>query len=114
MSECSVDHAAADGAERPDRPPDHGAVLYRDEAEYLARTVPFVLDGVAAGEPVVVAVPTANLAMLGRALGRDRDRVLMLDMTEVGRNPARIIAGVMRAFADRHRERRVRMIGEPM
>jgi anti-sigma regulatory factor (Ser/Thr protein kinase) len=35
-------------------------------------------------------------------------------MTDAGRNPGRIIPGVLRAFADRHTHRRVRIVGEPM
>jgi anti-sigma regulatory factor (Ser/Thr protein kinase) len=63
---------------------------------------------------VAVAVPTANLALLRDELGGDADRVRMLDMTEVGRNPGRIIPGVLRAFADAHPDRHVRIIGEPI
>jgi anti-sigma regulatory factor (Ser/Thr protein kinase) len=35
-------------------------------------------------------------------------------MTQVGRNPGRIIPGVLRAFADDHRAGRVRIVGEPI
>ena len=93
-------------------PFDHPALFYRDEQEYLAGTLPFITEGLAAGTPVAVAVPTANLALLRDELGRDAERVRLLDMTEVGRNPGRIIPGVLRAFADAHPGRHVRIIGE--
>jgi anti-sigma regulatory factor (Ser/Thr protein kinase) len=95
-------------------PFDHPALFYRDEPEYLAGTLPFITEGLAAGAPVAVAVPTANLDLLRKELGRDAEHVRMLDMTEVGRNPGRIIPGVLRAFADAHPGRHVRIIGEPI
>lgn len=92
----------------------HPALFYRGEEEYLHGTVPFVRDGLKAGEPVAVAVPGPNLAMLKAALGEDVAHVKFLDMTEAGRNPGRIIPKVLRAFADTHRQTRVRIIGEPI
>jgi anti-sigma regulatory factor (Ser/Thr protein kinase) len=92
----------------------HPALFYRGSAEYLAGTVPFVRDGLAAGEPVAVAVPPENLAILAGGLGAAAGSVHFLDMTQVGRNPGRIIPGVLRAFADTHPEQRVRIIGEPI
>ncbi|HEY3470323.1 MAG TPA: sensor histidine kinase [Amycolatopsis sp.] len=97
-----------------DEPFTHPALFYADDAEYLAGTVPFVWSGLAAGEPVAVAVPGPNLDLLRRELGGDADRVQLLDMTEAGRNPGRIIPGVLRAFADAHPGRPVRIIGEPI
>ncbi|MDQ0765992.1 sensor histidine kinase [Streptomyces canus] len=92
----------------------HPALFYRGEQDYLHGTVPFVRDGLKAGEPVAVAVPGPNLAMLKAALGDDVAHVKFLDMTEAGRNPGRIIPRVLRAFADTHRQTRVRIIGEPI
>ncbi|MFD9962190.1 anti-sigma factor RsbA family regulatory protein [Amycolatopsis sp. NPDC058986] len=92
----------------------HPALFYRGEREYLAGTVPFVTGALAGGEPVAVAVPPHNLELLRGALGGAATDVVMLDMTEAGRNPGHIIPGVLRAFADRHPGRRVRIIGEPI
>ncbi|WP_267899016.1 anti-sigma factor RsbA family regulatory protein [Thermomonospora amylolytica] len=44
----------------------------------------------------------------------DPDAVTWVDMTAAGRNPGRIIPGVLRAFADRHPHAPVRIIGEPI
>ncbi|MFJ9038544.1 anti-sigma factor RsbA family regulatory protein [Streptomyces sp. NPDC102406] len=93
---------------------DHPALFYRDEQEYLAGTVPFVREGLAAGDPVAVAVPGPNLALIRDALGEQADDVRLLDMTRAGRNPGRIIPRVLRAFADSHPTRRPRIIGEPI
>ncbi|MFC4060912.1 anti-sigma factor RsbA family regulatory protein [Planomonospora corallina] len=98
----------------PAGPFDHPALFYRDAAEYVAGTVPFVREGLASGEPVAVAVPGGNLGLIRDALGDAAGEVRMIDMSEVGRNPGRIIPAVLRAFADLHPDRRVRIIGEPI
>ncbi|WP_432183209.1 anti-sigma factor RsbA family regulatory protein [Streptomyces tendae] len=94
----------------------HPALFYRSEAEYTDRTVAFVREGLAVGEPVAVAVPGPNLELVRAGLGTDARDVTFLDMTEAGRNPGRIIPGVLRAFADAHTRAgvRVRIIGEPV
>jgi anti-sigma regulatory factor (Ser/Thr protein kinase) len=92
----------------------HPALLYRDDEEYLAGTVPFIRAGLAAGEPVAVAVPGPNLRLIRSALGPDAERVVLRDMTVAGRNPGRIIPTVLLAFANAHPRRRVRLIGEPI
>jgi anti-sigma regulatory factor (Ser/Thr protein kinase) len=93
---------------------DHPALFYRDAEEYLAGTVPFVTAGVAAGEPVMVAVPGANLDLIRRGLGPAADQVRLYDMADAGRNPGRILPGVLLAFAAAHSGRRVRIVGEPI
>jgi anti-sigma regulatory factor (Ser/Thr protein kinase) len=92
----------------------HPALLYRDDQEYMAGTVPYIRAGLAAGEPVAVAVPGRNLALIRDALGADAERVLLRDMAVAGRNPGRIIPAVLLAFAHAHPGRRVRLIGEPI
>ncbi|NEA58722.1 sensor histidine kinase [Streptomyces sp. SID13666] len=92
----------------------HPALLYRGSDAYLAGTVPFITEGLDRGEPVAVAVPGPNLALLEKALDDRAGEVSLLDMTRAGRNPGRIIPGVLRAFADAHPGRRVRIIGEPI
>ncbi|MFI9818911.1 anti-sigma factor RsbA family regulatory protein [Streptomyces sp. NPDC052013] len=93
----------------------HPALFYRDEQQYLDGTVSFVREGLAAGDPVAVAVPGDNLRLIRDALGDDATSVRLLDMREAGRNPGRIIPGVLRKFADAQPDgRRVRIIGEPI
>ena len=57
-----------------------------------ARLVPFVRDGVEAGEPILVLVREPKIAMLRDALGDEARGVVFADMAKVGRNPGRIIA----------------------
>ncbi|MFC8197657.1 anti-sigma factor RsbA family regulatory protein [Streptomyces sp. NPDC060006] len=92
----------------------HPALFYRDDQEYLAGTVPFVLEGLAASEPVAVAAPAPRLELISTALGQAAKAVHLVDMTMAGRNPGRIIPSVLRAFADSRTDRRVRIIGEPI
>jgi anti-sigma regulatory factor (Ser/Thr protein kinase) len=93
----------------------HPALFYRDQREYLAGTVTFVRDALEAGDPVAVAVPAENLRLVRDALGERGRTVRFLDMREAGRNPGRIIPGVLRAFADAAPPgRRARIVGEPI
>ncbi|WP_033440364.1 sensor histidine kinase [Saccharothrix sp. NRRL B-16314] len=95
----------------------HEALLYRDDEQYLAGTVPFVRDGLAAGEPVLVAVPQRGIDLLRGALGAQADHVEFLDMRRAGRNPGRIIPGVLSTFTNHAAEAaangRVRIVDEP-
>ncbi|MFJ8061945.1 anti-sigma factor RsbA family regulatory protein [Streptomyces sp. NPDC096142] len=96
------------------RPFAHPALFYRGEEQYTAGTVPFLRDGLATGEAVTVAVPGPHLDLIRAGLGAGADAVRFLDITEIGRNPGRLIPGVLRAFADAHTDRRVRIVGEPV
>src|SRR2546423_1576759 len=92
----------------------HPALFYAGPDEYLAGTVPFIEAGLAAGEPVMVAVPGDNLERIRAALGPAANRVVLHNMQLAGRNPGRIIPGVLLAFAAAHAGRPVRIIGEPI
>ena len=93
----------------------HEALFWRGEDEFLCGTVPFIRDGVAAGEPVMVAVTLTHLEQLRSRLGSDVDRVRFIDMAELGQNPARIIPA-WRRFVDEYGAsgQRVRGVGEPI
>ena len=69
----------------------HDALLYKGTAEFVARTAPFVRDGVIAGEPVMVVTSAQKIKLLQSELGQDAQGVRFADMAEVGANPARII-----------------------
>src|SRR5690349_15175350 len=52
----------------------HPALFYQGPREYLAGTVGFIREGLAAGEPVAVAVPEPRLRLLRDALGDSAER----------------------------------------
>lgn len=91
----------------------HQALIYEGDEEYLAGTVPFLRDALEAGEPALVAVGPSQTELLEGELGRDAKRIRFLNMEEVGRNPALIIA-LWREFVDENGGRAVRGIGEPV
>lgn len=93
----------------------HEALLYAGEDEYLARTVPFVLEGVGAGEPVMVALPRLRLDVVRAAVDGAAGEVLFVDMDDLGGNPARILPAwqdFLVARAPGHRP--ARGVGEPI
>jgi anti-sigma regulatory factor (Ser/Thr protein kinase) len=91
----------------------HVGFFYGDQAEYLDQVLGFARAGLARGEPVLIAVPGPKVRLLENALATEPGEVLFRDMTDMGRNPARIIPAV-RAFADKHPGQRFRFVGEPI
>ena len=90
-----------DGAARPAR---HGfrheALPYRGDQAFLAGTVPFIEEGLALGQAVMVALPAPRLEQVRAALGPGLDDVTLVDMTRLGRNPARVIPALQQ-FIDK-------------
>lgn len=93
----------------------HEAMFYAGKDEFLAQTVPFIREALAANEPVLVVVGAEKIGWLRAVLGEDAKGVHFADMASVGKNPARIIPA-LRDFVDRHAGdgRRLRGIGEPI
>ena len=92
----------------------HDALLY-DSTDHLAQVaVPFLMDGLAAGEAAVVAAGTATAELLRDAVGGD-PRVHVLERSDVyrARTPAAITT--FRRLAEQRVSegvRRVRVVGE--
>ena len=91
----------------------HAAFFYRDDADYLEALVPAVLDGLAKGEPVLLTLPAEKLALLGDALGDAATQVVMSDMAQVARNPARTFPA-LDALCAQYPGHRLRFIVEPI
>jgi anti-sigma regulatory factor (Ser/Thr protein kinase) len=72
----------------------HEAALYDGQAELVDGVAAFLHEAVAAGEPVCAMLPQATLAAVHERLGEtaEHDDVVLADMSEVGRNPGRIIS----------------------
>jgi anti-sigma regulatory factor (Ser/Thr protein kinase) len=93
----------------------HEALLYAGMDEFLAGTLPFIREGLAASEPILVVVGARKMAALTAELGADAGRVDVRDMAQVGGNPARIIpAWTEFVAANREARRPFRGIGEPI
>ncbi len=92
----------------------HRAFLYLTQQNYLDYLLAFISDAVVADQAVLVAVPGPNLAVLAQGLGQLAADVVMTDMTEVGRNPSRILGEVLSRFVEKHPAEPVRTIGEPI
>lgn len=93
----------------------HEALLWDGDDEFLAGTVPFVREGLAAGQPVMAALTPSRTTLLHDGLGDDSSDVQFVDMAELGANPSRIIPA-WRTFAVEHTSNggAVRGIGEPI
>ncbi|WP_055403358.1 MULTISPECIES: sensor histidine kinase [unclassified Mycobacterium] len=92
----------------------HSALIYQSQHEYLDAVTRFIGDGLAAGEPVLVAVPSDKLALLRDAMAADGGLppdVQTVDVTEEARNPSRFMA-MEGAFVDDHPDRRVRIVSQ--
>ena len=91
----------------------HLALLYHGRSEYVAVLVGFIQASLAREDAVFVAVPESKAQLLRQELGEDSARLFMVDMAELGLNPARIIPAVM-TYASQNAGRPVCCIGEPI
>jgi anti-sigma regulatory factor (Ser/Thr protein kinase) len=91
---------------------EHTAMFYRSQDEYLGCVVPFISEGLALGQPVWAAVPHDKMTPLCHALGDSVSKLALVDISELGRNPGRILAAEL-AFVERHPAQAVRMVAEP-
>jgi anti-sigma regulatory factor (Ser/Thr protein kinase) len=89
----------------------HQALLYRDSDEYLGGISAFISPALERNEPVAIAVPAPKLRLLRAQLGSDAAGIELLNMLELGRNPARIIPA-LQAMIDRHGDRPLHYVGE--
>ena len=91
----------------------HLALFYHGHGEYLAGLRGFIRASRARGDAVFAAVPTRKVQLMRREVGEDSAHVTLVDMAELGRNPARIIPALL-AYAGKHRGQHVCCIGEPI
>ena len=82
----------------------HLALFYHGHGEYLAALGGLIRASRARGDAVLVAVPGHKAELVRRELADDSAQVTMVDMTDLGRNPARIIPAVL-TYASQQRGR---------
>jgi anti-sigma regulatory factor (Ser/Thr protein kinase) len=93
----------------------HEALLYGDIDEFYDVTLGFIEGAVEQEEPIMVALSSGKIAALRANLDDTADKVLFVDMEELGKNPARIIPGWQEFLSAHPRSSgRLRGIGEPI
>ena len=90
---------------------DHVALFYDGDQEFLDEVMQFIAPALDRGEPVAVAVPPERGRLLAGPLHGSASGVRILDMFELGRNPARIIPEVEALRADHVQ---LHYVGEPV
>ncbi len=96
---------------------EHEALFYTAQEDFLDGVLTVIRAGLAAGEPVLVAVPEPHLSTVraaGIAGSAGMAGATLVDITDVGRNPNRILPWVLRSFADRNAPWPVRIVSEPI
>jgi anti-sigma regulatory factor (Ser/Thr protein kinase) len=92
----------------------HEAFFYSGEDEFLAGTVPYLEEGISAGETVFVVLPEPHMQLIRDALGGAAEAVEFWRMADVGRNPARLISAWQDFLLTCDPEKGVRGLGEPI
>jgi anti-sigma regulatory factor (Ser/Thr protein kinase) len=77
----------------------HDAAVYHSPQEFLAVALPFVQDGLAAGEPVLVALPPALTELVMDAVPDGHDGVSLVPYDDLYRRPARGVQALQRLLA---------------
>jgi anti-sigma regulatory factor (Ser/Thr protein kinase) len=81
----------------------HNAFVYESHDEYVACAVPFLKEGLEAGEGAIVAQTKRGMAMTREALGADAGRVTFVDVSSAYTRPARTLAAYHKVYAEQLR-----------
>src|ERR687885_10431 len=76
----------------------HNAFVYESHDQYLARAVPFLRQGLEAGEGAIVAHTKPGMAMMREALGPDAAHVTFVDVSSAYTRPARTLAAYHKVY----------------
>lgn len=92
----------------------HDAMFYAGDQQFASTLVPFIHEGLRAGDAIVAAVTRANIAVLRDALGTDAAAVTFIDRDDWYVRPTTTVAGWERMVTDAtgRGHPRVRVIGE--
>ena len=91
----------------------HAALFYQGPGDYLPALSNVITASRARGDALFIAVPGDRVSLLREMLGAGSADVTLADMTELGRNPARIIPALM-THAGEHPGQRTCCIAEPV
>lgn len=93
----------------------HHVNVYDSDRGFLEMAMPFVEEGLAAGDAVLLATTPANLALLGGALGARADDVDRVESALFGPRPPQRVAAFHRYWRQKSvGDRAVRMVAEPV
>jgi anti-sigma regulatory factor (Ser/Thr protein kinase) len=92
----------------------HEAFFYAGDEEFLAGTIPYLEEGISAGETVLVVLPEPRLRLVQEVLGAAAAPVEFWQMGAVGRNPARLISAWQDFLLTCDLGKGVRGLGEPI
>ena len=81
----------------------HEAFFYAGDDEFLEGAVPYLEDGVAAGDAVLVVLPEPRLRLVQESMGATARAVEFWPMGVVGRNPGPVKTQVVRVGRTSHR-----------
>nr|WP_294697005.1 sensor histidine kinase [uncultured Friedmanniella sp.] len=103
------------GPERVRQSYRHEAFLWKGQTDFVDGLLPFLEDGVDGGEAVLVAAVPEHEEWLLDGLGAKASEVQFVDITQLGRNPARIMPALHQFLHDwSGHGRPARVIGEPL
>ncbi len=91
----------------------HEGLQYRGIDDLVGQLASFAADGLAHEEPVLILERPEVIDGLRQIVRDDHGQITYIDITDVGRNPGRIIS-VWHDFVERHPGRTVRGVGEPL
>ena len=91
----------------------HEATFYDGRRRFVSATAPFIREGLATRERILVVLTPDKIGALQDELGSQAGDVTFADMTEIGRNPARIIPAWQDFLVDADGAG-VRGVGEPI
>src|SRR5215218_6738032 len=78
----------------------HNALVYQSQEEYISQAVPFLKEGLEAGEGAIVAHTPPGLAVMREELGSDTAQVTFVDVSTAYTRPAQTLAAYHKVFAD--------------
>jgi anti-sigma regulatory factor (Ser/Thr protein kinase) len=82
----------------------HSALVYASQDEYLACAVPFLKEGIEAGEGAIVAHTRPGLSLMREALGPDASLVTFVDVSSAYTRPAQTLASYHRVYVEQLRK----------
>lgn len=92
----------------------HEVAFYEDADAYLDVAVPFLREGLEAGDATMVALGEEKAELVRGALGPEAAELRFVDVEDLGRNPARLLPAWREFAAEQLPGTSLRGLGEPV